>query len=176
MFDLDRFKSINDRYGHQTGDEVLTVFSRLATSHLRPNDLFGRIGGEEFASLLPDTGHHDAVWLAERVRRAFEASSHPIGQCAIRSTVSVGVAISDEEYSDLSALIAAADRALYRAKALGRNRVEPSPLWAVDEGGPMLRKRIFHACAKRPPCLELARAGGRYARLRANPTHDIKWG
>jgi diguanylate cyclase (GGDEF)-like protein len=127
LFDLDRFKSINDRYGHLTGDEVLTSFCRLATSHLRPNDLFGRIGGEEFASLLPDTGEDDAIWLAERVRRAFEASSHPIGQHAICSTVSVGVAISDEEYSDLSALLAAADRALYRAKALGRNRVEPSP-------------------------------------------------
>ena len=127
IFDLDRFKSINDRYGHLTGDEVLTSFCRLATSHLRPNDLFGRIGGEEFASLLPDTGEDDAIWLAERMRRAFEASSHPIGQRVIRSTVSVGVAISDEEYSDLSALLAAADRALYRAKALGRNRVEPSP-------------------------------------------------
>jgi len=127
IFDLDRFKSINDWYGHLAGDEVLTSFCRLATSHLRPNDLFGRIGGEEFASLLPDTGEDDAIWLAERVRRAFEASSHPIGQRAIRSTVSVGVAISDEEYSDLSALLAAADRALYRAKALGRNRVEPSP-------------------------------------------------
>ena len=127
IFDLDRFKSINDRYGHHAGDEVLTIFSRLATSHLRPNDLFGRIGGEEFASLLLDTREDEAIWLAERVRRAFEASSHPSGQHAIRSTVSVGVAISDEEYSDLSALLAAADRALYRAKALGRNRVEPSP-------------------------------------------------
>jgi diguanylate cyclase (GGDEF)-like protein len=127
IFDLDRFKSINDRYGHHAGDEVLSSFCRLATSHLRPNDLFGRIGGEEFASLLPDTGKDDAIWLAERVRRAFEASSHPIGQHAIRSTVSVGVAISDEEYSDLSALLAAGDRALYRAKALGRNRVEPPP-------------------------------------------------
>ena len=127
IFDLDRFKSINDWYGHLAGDEVLTSFCRLATSHLRPNDLFGRIGGEEFVSLLPDTGEDDAIWMAERVRRAFEASSHPIGQRAIRSTVSVGVAISDEEYSDLSALLAAADRALYRAKALGRNRVEPPP-------------------------------------------------
>jgi GGDEF domain-containing protein len=58
MFDLDRFKSIDDRYGHHTGDEVLTAFCRLATSQLRPNDLFGCIGGEEFACFLPDTGHH----------------------------------------------------------------------------------------------------------------------
>jgi diguanylate cyclase (GGDEF)-like protein len=127
LSDLDRFKSINDRHGHHAGDEVLAIFCRLATSYLRPNDLFGRIGGEEFASLLPNTGEDSAILLAERVRRAFEASSHPIGQHAIRSTVSAGVAISDEEYSDLSALLAAGDRALYRAKALGRNRVEPSP-------------------------------------------------
>ena len=132
VFDLDRFKSINDRYGHHTGDEVLTAFCRLATSQLRPNDLFGRIGGEEFASLLPDTGHHDAVWLAERVRSAVETSSHAFGQDAFELTVSVGVAISDKERSDLNALLDAADRALYRAKALGRNRVEPSPLWSDE--------------------------------------------
>jgi diguanylate cyclase (GGDEF)-like protein len=130
VFDLDRFKSINDGYGHHTGDEVLISFCRLATSQLRPNDLFGRIGGEEFASLLPDTGWHDALWLAERVRKVFEASSHTTGQYAFRSTVSVGVAISDKERPDLNALLNVADQALYRAKALGRNRVEPSPHWA----------------------------------------------
>jgi diguanylate cyclase (GGDEF)-like protein len=80
MFDLDRFKSINDRYGHHTGDEVLTVFCRSATSQLRPNDLFARIGGEEFACLLSDTGRQDAFWLAERVRSAFEAASHQVGE------------------------------------------------------------------------------------------------
>ena len=126
MFDLDRFKSINDRYGHQAGDEVLTAFCRLATSHLRPSDLFGRIGGEEFASLLPDTGRQDAIWLAERVRAAFEAASHNVGEHIFSSTVSIGVAIADDGHSDLSALLNAADQALYRAKALGRNRVEPS--------------------------------------------------
>ena len=131
LFDLDRFKSINDRYGHLTGDKVLTSFCRSATSHLRPNDLFGRIGGEEFASLLPDTGRHDALWLAERVRKAYEAFSHTTVQYAFRSTVSVGVAISDEKGTDLNALLNAADKALYRAKALGRNRVEPSPYWAT---------------------------------------------
>jgi diguanylate cyclase (GGDEF)-like protein len=127
MFDLDRFKSINDKYGHQMGDEVLTAFCRLATSQLRPNDLFGRIGGEEFAGLLPDTGHHDAIRLAERVRSAVEVSSHAFGHDAIDLTVSVGVAIADEERSDLSALMDSADKALYRAKTLGRNRVEPAP-------------------------------------------------
>ena len=130
LFDLDRFKSINDRYGHITGDEVLVSFCRLATSHLRPNDLFGRIGGEEFAGLLPDIGRHDALSLAERVRKAFEASFHTTGQYAFSSTVSVGVAISDNVQSDLNVLLSAADQALYRAKALGRNRVEPSPHWA----------------------------------------------
>jgi diguanylate cyclase (GGDEF)-like protein len=130
LFDLDRFKSINDRYGHITGDEVLISFCRLATSHLRPNDLFGRVGGEEFASLLPNTGRHDALRLAERVRKAFEASFHTSGQYAFSSTVSVGVAISDDERSVLNALLIAADQALYRAKALGRNRVETSPHWA----------------------------------------------
>ena len=133
LFDLDRFKSINDRYGHIIGDEVLISFCRLATSHLRPNDLFGRIGGEEFASLLPNTGRHDALWIAERVRNAFEASSHTAGESAFCSTVSVGVAISDDERSDLNALLSSADQALYRAKALGRNRVEPSPHWAEAE-------------------------------------------
>jgi diguanylate cyclase (GGDEF)-like protein len=128
LFDLDRFKSINDRCGHIAGDQVLITFCRLATSHVRPNDLFGRVGGEEFASLLPNTGRHDAFWLAERVRKAFEF--HTTGQDAFRSTVSVGVAISDDERSDLNGLLSAADQALYRAKALGRNRAEPSPHWA----------------------------------------------
>jgi diguanylate cyclase (GGDEF)-like protein len=129
MFDLDRFKSINDRYGHRTGDEVLSAFCRLATSQMRPNDLFGRIGGEEFAGLLPDTAHHDAVRLAERVRSAVEISSHAVDHDTIGLTVSVGVAIADKERSDLSALMDSADKALYRAKTLGRNRVEPPPHW-----------------------------------------------
>jgi len=129
MFDLDRFKSINDRYGHHTGDEVLTAFCRLATSQLRPNDLFGRIGGEEFATLLVDTGHHDAIRLAERVRSAVETSSHAFGHDAVDLTVSVGVAIANKERSDLSALMDSAEKALYRAKTLGRNRVEPPPHW-----------------------------------------------
>jgi diguanylate cyclase (GGDEF)-like protein len=127
MFDLDQFKSINDRYGHHAGDEVLNAFCKVATSHIRPTDLFGRIGGEEFAALLSDTSRQDALSLAERVRAAFGATRHSASESAFSSTCSVGVAVAEDGYSDLKALLDAADQALYRAKALGRNRVELSP-------------------------------------------------
>jgi diguanylate cyclase (GGDEF)-like protein len=126
MFDLDRFKSINDRYGHHTGDEVLTAFCRLAIAQLRPHDLFGRVGGEEFAGLLPDIGRHDALWLADRLRSAFAAAPHRAGEHAFSATVSVGVAISDDGASNLDALLKAADEALYRAKTSGRNCIAAS--------------------------------------------------
>jgi len=126
MFDLDRFKSINDRFGHPAGDAVLVAFCQVATSLLRPTDLFGRIGGEEFASLLPDTDWQNALGLAERLRAAFEAKVHTVAERPLTATVSVGVAISDDESLDLFALMDAADQALYRAKALGGNRVELS--------------------------------------------------
>ena len=124
MFDLDCFKSINDTFGHQTGDEVLTAFCRLATSQLRPTDLFARIGGEEFAMLLPDTEEKEALRLAERLRAAFEATSCAVGEHALSPTVSVGVAVSDSANPDLDALLKAADQALYRAKDAGRNCVK----------------------------------------------------
>jgi diguanylate cyclase (GGDEF)-like protein len=127
MFDLDRFKSINDRYGHHTGDEVLTVFCRLATSSLRSNDLFGRIGGEEFACLLPVTARREALRVAERVRAAFEAVYHTIGEHRLSATVSVGVAIADDSSLELDTLLKQADQALSRAKSAGRNCVEQSP-------------------------------------------------
>jgi len=126
--DLDRFKGINDKFGHLAGDTALVTFCRLATSQLRPTDLFGRIGGEEFASLLPDTTRQDALQLAERLRAAFEVTRHTVAEQPFTATVSVGVATSDDASFDLSALLVAADQALYRAKALGRNRVELSTL------------------------------------------------
>jgi diguanylate cyclase (GGDEF)-like protein len=126
LFDLDRFKRINDTYGHHAGDAVLIEFCRLATSLLRPTDLFGRVGGEEFAGLLPDTGRQDALSLAERLRAALEATSHTVEGRTFTATVSIGVAISDQASADLDALLDAADQALYRAKVLGRNRVELS--------------------------------------------------
>jgi diguanylate cyclase (GGDEF)-like protein len=140
MFDLDQFKSINDRYGHHAGDDVLTAFCKVVTAHLRPSDLFGRIGGEEFACLLPDTEPQDALWLAERVRAAVEAASHPAGEHSIRATVSVGAASSNDATADLTGLLNAADQALYRAKEAGRNRgeiasyaAERAPLRQPDE-------------------------------------------
>jgi diguanylate cyclase (GGDEF)-like protein len=126
LFDLDRFKNINDRFGHSAGDAVLTAFCQLATSLLRPTDLFGRIGGEEFASLLPDTTRQDALLLAERLRAAFEVTTHTVAGRTLTATVCVGVAISDDASSDLAALLDVADQTLYRAKAMGRNRVELS--------------------------------------------------
>jgi diguanylate cyclase (GGDEF)-like protein len=137
MFDLDQFKRINDRYGHHVGDEILTAFCKVATSHLRPNDLFGRIGGEEFAILLPDTGLEDAVWLADRTRASIEAASYNAGEHTIRATASVGVACCNEATADLTGLLKAADEALYRAKKAGRNRVETSSITA--EGAPLRR-------------------------------------
>jgi diguanylate cyclase (GGDEF)-like protein len=130
MFDLDQFKRINDGYGHHVGDEVLAAFCKVATTHLRRNDLFGRIGGEEFASLLPVTGLEDAVWLADRTRVAVEATSYLVGEHSIHATVSVGVAFSNDATADLTGLLKAADEALYRAKKAGRNRVETSCLAA----------------------------------------------
>ena len=138
MFDLDRFKSINDRYGHHIGDEVITVFCRLATSLLRSNDLFGRVGGEEFACLLPVTVRRDAVMLAERVRAAFEAVYHTIGEHRLSATVSVGVAVADDSSLEFVTLLKQADQALGRAKRAGRNCVEQSPA---------LRERQPNSCA-----------------------------
>jgi diguanylate cyclase (GGDEF)-like protein len=141
MFDLDRFKSINDNFGHGTGDEVLIAFCRSATSQLRYDDLFGRIGGEEFVILLPDTRREDALSLAERVRAAFEAASQDVKDLPIRATVSAGVALSNDASDNLASLLKAADKALYRAKALGRNRVELST--EVTSPWSMKPKRAF---------------------------------
>ena len=122
LFDLDKFKSVNDTFGHQTGDRVLTAFCRVATNALRPGDLFGRLGGEEFAALLVNTALNGGLVAAERVRANFEATALNLGAHA--STVSVGVASAPDCDRNLAELIEEADRALYRAKENGRNRVE----------------------------------------------------
>lgn len=120
LFDLDHFKAINDRLGHAAGDAVLMNFAATATRALGPNALFGRIGGEEFGAVLRVRGADEAFAVAEQLRRAFAAAEQSDD---IAPTVSVGLALADKTTATLPALMAAADRALYRAKAKGRNRV-----------------------------------------------------
>jgi len=130
LFDLDRFKEINDTAGHQTGDSVLQAFCDLVAASIRRADLFGRLGGEEFGCLLADTSITHALQTAERVGREFEALR--LRDLMINPTVSVGVAMASEAGQSLPALLAIADRALYRAKADGRNRVAPLVLVGGD--------------------------------------------
>jgi diguanylate cyclase (GGDEF)-like protein len=130
LFDLDRFKEVNDTAGHQAGDEVLRAFARLVADSIQPGDLLARLGGEEFACLLIDAPMAEALRLAERVRGRFEAMRFAALQAD--TTVSVGVAMAGDTGRDLSSLLATADRALYRAKAEGRNRVAPAPLVLVE--------------------------------------------
>jgi diguanylate cyclase (GGDEF)-like protein len=124
LFDLDRFKRVNETFGHHVGDRVLKAFCDAATAALRPDDLFGRLGGEEFASLLPHTSLDEGLAAAERIRSSFEATTLEVGANTLAATVSVGVAMSIDPSPTLADLIKAADGALYRAKANGRNRVE----------------------------------------------------
>ncbi|MGJ4928208.1 diguanylate cyclase [Bradyrhizobium sp. HKCCYLS2038] len=124
IFDIDHFKSINDRFGHAEGDDVLKVFANVVVDNLRLTDLSGRIGGEEFAALLP-CSMDEAMVAAERVRQAFAASGVVCEDKPVDTTVSIGVA-GGPAGIELDVLLAAADTALYKAKRSGRNRVEAS--------------------------------------------------
>src|SRR5580704_13236564 len=124
LLDLDNFKSINDRYGHAIGDRVLEIFAEVASSCLRRIDLFGRLGGEEFAALLHDTTRERALAVAEQILTSFAAATRVVEGRPLDGTVSIGVVIVYDAVLDLSALLAQADHALYRAKDAGRNRIE----------------------------------------------------
>jgi diguanylate cyclase (GGDEF)-like protein len=124
-FDLDHFKSINDRFGHATGDEVLRLFARAAGSKACASALLARTGGEEFVALLPDHGSLHAMRVGEAIATSFSQAVALSSQCVgVRATVSIGVARFGDDGDSLGDLLAAADRALYVAKDLGRNRVE----------------------------------------------------
>src|ERR1700730_16310864 len=122
IFDIDHFKLINDRFGHPAGDEILKLFAAVVVNSLRITDLSGRVGGEEFAALLP-CSLEEGVLAAERVRESFECSGIVDETGPVDTTVSIGVA-GGPAGTELEVLLAAADTALYQAKRGGRNRVE----------------------------------------------------
>ncbi|MCJ7994677.1 GGDEF domain-containing protein [Rhizobium cremeum] len=122
VFDLDHFKKINDSRGHQAGDAVLVAFTQSCRSLMPANACFGRSGGEEFAALLDLAGMHDAVLVAEAIRRTVAEKPIAFGGQILRVTVSIGIATLPAAEADLDRLMSGADRALYKAKARGRNR------------------------------------------------------
>jgi diguanylate cyclase (GGDEF)-like protein len=124
-FDLDHFKTINDQHGHETGDAVLKSFGDTARSLVGSNAILARIGGEEFAALLPGLDGPQAREVGEAIVKRFAATiSHGASGAGIRATVSGGLAQTGSDASTLAQLLAAADNALYRAKSLGGNRLE----------------------------------------------------
>ena len=143
VLDLDNFKQINDRHGHETGDRMLRGFAALAEDVLRPTDQLFRMGGEEFCFVLPSTQLGEAVAIAERLRRSFEQMVVDVPGGLAATTVSIGVAASVLPV-DLETLHAAADAALYEAKARGRNAVvaaSPSAMLRPIDGQGARRRR-----------------------------------
>jgi len=143
VLDVDHFKQVNDRFGHDAGDRMLKAFADVAEDTVRPSDELFRMGGEEFCFVLPDTSLPDAVAVAERLRRAFEAVRIETASGPAFTTVSIGIAATRLAL-DIDVLFAAADAAVYEAKARGRNRVvvaEPAALARHGNGGSALLRR-----------------------------------
>ncbi len=125
MFDVDHFKKINDTYGHQAGDYVLTKIAQRISDTVRVEDVFARYGGEEFALMLRESSEEKAFQCAERCRKAIDIADFSFGGIPIKVTISLGVAtLLDSDFVQPEDLIAAADKYLYRAKRAGRNRVD----------------------------------------------------
>jgi len=137
MIDIDEFKSVNDRHGHEAGDRALTHVARLMTQALRAEDRIGRFGGEEFLALLPSCDLARALLQAERLRLAVHDAPLPIEAGLLRLSVSIGVAQWAGSVEDASRLLVRADAALYRAKHQGRNQVasafEPATVAPLPE-------------------------------------------
>jgi diguanylate cyclase (GGDEF)-like protein len=139
LFDLDHFKTINDRYGHAVGDRTLQIFADIAKAHIGTAGTVGRWGGDEFVAVLPNTTREIAATVAERIQVALEHAAADIDGRLVGATVSTGMAFSSHGAFELPVMLLKADQALYRAKADGRNRLAifmPEAALAGDEEPP----------------------------------------
>jgi diguanylate cyclase (GGDEF)-like protein len=141
IFDLDCFKAINDGHGHSMGDRVLRLFAHTLSANLPRDSVAGRLGGEEFAAIVSGPDQQATIAAAERVRESFAAAARVVDGVPIAATVSIGLAHAHDRPADIEALCERADKALYQAKALGRNRVES----AVDELVPLVPEASVEA-------------------------------
>jgi diguanylate cyclase (GGDEF)-like protein len=124
ILDIDRYKDINDTYGHDVGDHVLREITQRCCGQLRRSDVFARYGGDEFVALCPETDIQQCVEIAERLRHFLEGSPMQFGENKLAITISVGVSGAKTEIPDIGTLLKCADIALYEAKDAGRNRVK----------------------------------------------------
>lgn len=143
ILDLDHFKAVNDSHGHMHGDTVLKQVSAVCVGHMRPQDILGRLGGEEFGILLPGCSSHQGQEIGERLCQALAATTIALGDTdQVVVTASVGLAHTNQAGWELGSLLRKADQALYQAKDAGRNQLYvfeeagfPGPATAVDDGG-----------------------------------------
>jgi len=149
VIDIDLFKNVNDIHGHAAGDEALRHFVRVVRGQLRNQDELGRMGGEEFTVLLPETGAANAVAVAERIRCAIEAAPAQFENARIPLTASIGVACRNSPAEPADALVQRADKALYAAKSGGRNRVATGD--AIELRPPAAMEAVTAPGDDRPP-------------------------
>jgi diguanylate cyclase (GGDEF)-like protein len=149
LIDLDHFKSINDQFGHAVGDRVLQIFAQTAQENIRAPDLFGRLGGEEFAVVLYDVGQERAAARAELIRTAFAEAADEVEGYPVAATLSIGMVFCRGETLDLPDLLVQADEALYDAKERGRNRVEVASRDLIQKRRDSLAERMAAVAAAR---------------------------
>jgi diguanylate cyclase (GGDEF)-like protein len=143
LFDLDNFKTINDRFGHAIGDRTLQIFADIARANIGEAGPIGRWGGDEFVAVLYDTTREIAATVAERIQLGFEKAAADIDGRIVGATVSTGMTFSSHGGFEMPVLLLQADQALYRAKAEGRNRVAvatPEPTAALGNIVPIHRR------------------------------------
>ncbi|ABI77629.1 GGDEF/GAF domain protein [Hyphomonas neptunium ATCC 15444] len=143
MFDIDHFKKVNDIHGHAAGDEVIIRLSRLVTECVREADLLGRLGGEEFGLILPETSLEAAVTLANRLREAVKDLRFKSSEGTFGVTISLGVSQPGDTETDIVPALDRADKALYRAKRFGRDRAELMPP-AIAESACIIQLPLAH--------------------------------